>query len=664
MSNSKLFDANLELLSGNDTLAKSSYEKLSKNSHEGVLKDLAALNLEMMSQLELIDKKLDNKLYYDVISRLSPELDVKNQNRIFEQEDDIQKFLQIEDVSKYSVSIVMPTYNRAYVIGDAIQSVLQQSHQNFELLVCDDASTDNTKNVVEQFNDDRIKYLKLEKGNGATARNAGLRKSTGHFIAFLDSDNLWHPDHLKLSLIKMMVDGRLISYSGFIDTETVKNDYIVKKVHVDPFDYNRFSFRNYIDLNTIVMHSYIFRKHGGFDPNLPRQQDWDLLTKYFSYFNPSVVEFYTVFYRRNIAWDQVTNLFAKVDVRSVVMGKNKKLVEAKKNNSLHYDQINNYEILKSLDGLNDQLDTVAIKISAPNKEEGVFWGDYHYADQLGKALEKLGWKYRIDCQDTWYTHHEQKVVNIVLRGRHRYHTNNSHLNFLWIISHPDRLASGEFEDYDHIFVASDVFAAKVSNVTKKPVTVLYQAVDVDIFKTVDHKIALPADVIFIGNSRKEYRTLVRWAIEEGVDFRVWGKDWEEFIDVKYIVDTYVPNDILYKYYGSCKILLNDHWVNMANNGFVSNRIFDASACETFVISDYVKGIEKIFGDNVVTIKNKDELLSKVNYYLKNSDKALTKAKNARELVVQNHTFLKRAETLNTFIKSFINQGGFVAQTYL
>src|SRR6056297_2675115 len=91
------------------------------------------------------------------------------------------------------VSIVMPSWNRAFTIAEAIQSVIEQSYDNWELLVCDDASEDRTADVVRGFDDPRIRYMKFLKSNGAGARNNGLRFARGEVIAYLDSDNLWHP---------------------------------------------------------------------------------------------------------------------------------------------------------------------------------------------------------------------------------------------------------------------------------------------------------------------------------------------------------------------------------------------------------------------------------------------------------------------------------------
>lgn len=98
-----------------------------------------------------------------------------------------------------NVSIIVPTYNRADLLGLAIKSVISQSCKDWELLIIDDGSTDNTRSVVAEFTqkDDRIKYFYQEnKGQGA-ARNVGIQNAQGEFIAFLDSDDEWLPKKLE-----------------------------------------------------------------------------------------------------------------------------------------------------------------------------------------------------------------------------------------------------------------------------------------------------------------------------------------------------------------------------------------------------------------------------------------------------------------------------------
>ena len=101
--------------------------------------------------------------------------------------------------SNPTVSVIISTYNRAHLIGRAIQSVLDQTYQDFEIIVVDDASTDNTEEVVSNFDDERIRYIRLKENSGtsATPRNTAIKIARGKYIAFQDSDDEWLPEKLK-----------------------------------------------------------------------------------------------------------------------------------------------------------------------------------------------------------------------------------------------------------------------------------------------------------------------------------------------------------------------------------------------------------------------------------------------------------------------------------
>jgi glycosyltransferase involved in cell wall biosynthesis len=99
------------------------------------------------------------------------------------------------------VSAIIPTFNRADFIGHTIQSVLEQSYKNMEVIIVDDASTDNTHDIVQNFIDSRIIYIYLVNNSGpSAARNAGVRSAKGQFVAFLDSDDKWHSQKIELQL--------------------------------------------------------------------------------------------------------------------------------------------------------------------------------------------------------------------------------------------------------------------------------------------------------------------------------------------------------------------------------------------------------------------------------------------------------------------------------
>ena len=119
------------------------------------------------------------------------------------------------------VSIIMPTYNSATYIEAAIGSVLEQDYTNWELLIVDDCSTDNTKQVIEPFlSDERIHYFKSkERAGAAVCRNHALRKAKGRWIAFLDSDDLWLPGKLSRQTEFMESNHYAFSYTRYAEID-------------------------------------------------------------------------------------------------------------------------------------------------------------------------------------------------------------------------------------------------------------------------------------------------------------------------------------------------------------------------------------------------------------------------------------------------------------
>lgn len=115
------------------------------------------------------------------------------------------------------VSIIMPSYNTANYIEASIESVRHQTYENWELIIVDDCSTDNTDEVVRPFlADRRIHYLKNEKNSGAAiSRNRALREARGRWIAFLDSDDLWLPEKLEKQVSFMEQNGYHFSYTNY-----------------------------------------------------------------------------------------------------------------------------------------------------------------------------------------------------------------------------------------------------------------------------------------------------------------------------------------------------------------------------------------------------------------------------------------------------------------
>ena len=150
------------------------------------------------------------------------------------------------------VSIIMPSYNTAQYIADSIKSVQKQTYKNWELIIVDDCSKDNTDDVIAPFLlDERIKYIKNEKNSGAAiSRNRALREAKGKWIAFLDSDDLWEPEKLEKQLAFMVSNGYKFTYT---DYRIQLNGEWLPYVYTGPKMVNQRRMKNYCYFSTITV---------------------------------------------------------------------------------------------------------------------------------------------------------------------------------------------------------------------------------------------------------------------------------------------------------------------------------------------------------------------------------------------------------------------------
>jgi glycosyltransferase involved in cell wall biosynthesis len=173
------------------------------------------------------------------------------------------------------VSVVIPTYNRSEYLSQAIHTVLQQTYQNFEIIIIDDASTQENNNLIESFHDNRISYHKNKKRMGAPySRNIGIKNANGEFIAFLDDDDEWEKDKLEkqLQAFNDELVGLVVCYSNDKRFGMER----ISKPH-ENLTYNDLL----KSFNLSSTSSYVVRKKaldtvGGFDTNLPSAQEYDL----------------------------------------------------------------------------------------------------------------------------------------------------------------------------------------------------------------------------------------------------------------------------------------------------------------------------------------------------------------------------------------------------
>lgn len=187
-----------------------------------------------------------------------------------------------------AVSVIIPTYNSVQQLPEALDSVFNQTYQDFEIIVVDDGSTDNTRELLEGFKN-RITYLYQENGGPSKARNTGIRASKGQYIAFLDADDHWLPPKLEQQIKLIESDPRLgLVFSDaeyFSGEKSMVGSYWKKRGCYDQMIsesgliQNAFSTLmkiNPIMPSTVLLKKNCFEKAGGFDEGLRFVEDKDM----------------------------------------------------------------------------------------------------------------------------------------------------------------------------------------------------------------------------------------------------------------------------------------------------------------------------------------------------------------------------------------------------
>jgi O-antigen biosynthesis protein len=172
------------------------------------------------------------------------------------------------------VSVVLPTRDRADVLPAAIESVLSQTWPELELIVVDDGGTDSTRQVVEGYDDPRLRYVWQENRGVSGARNRGLHEARGELIAYLDSDNTWMPEFLEGMVAFLRSEGLRAGYAASELRGDERLEY-----RGQPLDRRALQRQNYIDCIVLVHDADLVAEIGGFDERLRRVVDWDLLLR-------------------------------------------------------------------------------------------------------------------------------------------------------------------------------------------------------------------------------------------------------------------------------------------------------------------------------------------------------------------------------------------------
>lgn len=189
------------------------------------------------------------------------------------------------------MSVVIPTHNRAETIERAIRSVLAQDVESLEVIVVDDASTDDTEQVIKALDDQRIRYIRHATNRGApAARNTGIAAASGDLIAFQDSDDEWMPDKLAKQMQLFEADGSNVDivYTGFWRQSLQARTYIPEHwvARREGNILQQLLSGNFVSTQTMMLRRECFEKSRLFDERMPRFQDWELairLAKHYAF---------------------------------------------------------------------------------------------------------------------------------------------------------------------------------------------------------------------------------------------------------------------------------------------------------------------------------------------------------------------------------------------
>lgn len=193
------------------------------------------------------------------------------------------------------VSVIIPTYNSSGFIAQAVQSVLEQTHRRYEVIVVDDGSTDETKDVLSKFGN-CIKYLYQENRGPAAARNMGIKVASGEYICFLDADDVWTRGKLELQIAFMehhptiglvFADHEEFNAEGvilasFLGQKVVRDDLMLQSPIRDAF--MRLVIENFISTPTVMVRKECFETVGLFDESLRSVEDRDLWLRISAHF--------------------------------------------------------------------------------------------------------------------------------------------------------------------------------------------------------------------------------------------------------------------------------------------------------------------------------------------------------------------------------------------
>jgi glycosyltransferase involved in cell wall biosynthesis len=271
------------------------------------------------------------------------------------------------------------------------------------------------------------------------------------------------------------------------------------------------------------------------------------------------------------------------------------------------------------------------------------WGDHHFAVSTARSLGRRGWLTRSWCQaELPDVDHGAADAVLLLAGGVDLRPVPGRRTVAWLI-YPRELDRGALRHLDHVHVASTPLAAALA-ADGIPATPLLQATDPARFRPVTG--GPRHQLLYVANSRNVHRRIPDDLLPTDHELAIYGLGWtDELVDTRYVAGDHVRNADLPAYYSAADVVLNDHWDDMRDQGFLSNRLYDASACGACVVTDHVDGLDEVFGGAVRSYRRPAELRTEVAALLADAGRRCDLGARSREAVLSSHTFDHRVDAL-------------------
>ena len=580
------------------------------------------------------------------------------------------------------VSVIIPVYNVDQYLRKCLKSIVNQTLTEIEIICVDDGSTDSSLMILKEFakSDNRITLVAPQHIGTGRCRNIALGLVKGEYIGFVDPDD-WVEDEYFEKLYSA-TNGRpdIVFQSArrevypeenreiIIDTPKGANEYIFRFniINYSGHLWSKIFNRNFIEEHHLK--NYFSKRAQDLLLTFPAI----LLAKEIRCINHAKY-FYrkghksacTVEYTPKDA-EELFALYSQIEEKVSEFNENMlSLVKYKKNLTLRKTYEASNESVKSVirtkaqnlyevdfDISNKLKNVITINNPAPNSIDKLWWGDYWLGLDLAQGLKHDGHYIKINYYDIKQLNLSSDI-NIVIRGINRsFCIDSKRLNILYLISHPDDVSLKEVIQYDIVIVASK---RKCQYFKKQGIRAYYlpQFTNPERF-FYEQDSAFKTKILFVGNAYGGMRPAVDYATKNNLPISVFGKFWDKYLsDRKYIKGEYIDNNDLHKYYSNADIVLNDTNDNMKQEGFVSNRIHDASACKSFVISDYLPEIEEIYGDSIPMFRTETEFCQIVEYYLNHPEERRQKAEQAYKITLKYYTNIVFCKNLKKIISEYV-----------